>query len=414
MGAGHLRYGSISKGILYLLVEVSMIWYLIRRGFKDIEGFFTLGTQKADAWAGIAGDNSIVMLLMGIFAWIVVGAFIYIYVQNVKGAREAQRRFEKAIPQKTLKENFRELLDRKFYCLALALPVIGVCIFNVLPIVFMILIAFTNYGGNTVPPELVDWVGLENFKKLIVLKKFGPTFIRILGWNLLWAVMSTVLNYFAGLGLALLLNKDCVRGKNFWRAFPILAYAVPGFITLLAFKFMFSYGGPINQFIVAHGGFAIGFLDIDAKWSARIIGLLVNCWISVPSIMLLATGNLSNRDMSIYEAADIDGANRRQQFNKLTMPYMLFTTMPVLLSQFIGNFNNFGIFYFLRGGLYKDGYFLASDTDLLINWLYNLSIDNNYYSIGAAISLVIFIITSAISLAVYVKSPSYREEDTFQ
>lgn len=414
MGAGHLRYGSISKGILYLLVEVSMIWYLIRRGFKDIEGFFTLGTQKADAWAGIAGDNSIIMLLMGIFAWIVVGAFIYIYVQNVKGAREAQRRFEKAIPQKTLKENFRELLDRKFYCLALALPVIGVCIFNVLPIVFMILIAFTNYGGNTVPPELVDWVGLENFKKLIVLKKFGPTFIRILGWNLLWAVMSTVLNYFAGLGLALILNKDCVRGKNFWRAFPILAYAVPGFITLLAFKFMFSYGGPINQFIVAHGGFAIGFLDIDAKWSARIIGLLVNCWISVPSIMLLATGNLSNRDMSIYEAADIDGANRRQQFNKLTMPYMLFTTMPVLLSQFIGNFNNFGIFYFLRGGLYKDGYFLASDTDLLINWLYNLSIDNNYYSIGAAISLVIFIITSAISLAVYVKSPSYREEDTFQ
>lgn len=414
MGVGHLRYGSISKGILYLLVEVSMIWYLIRRGFKDIEGFFTLGTQKADAWAGIAGDNSIIMLLMGIFAWIVVGAFIYIYLQNVKGAREAQRRFEKAIPQKTLKENFRELLDRKFYCLALALPVIGVCIFNVLPIVFMILIAFTNYGGNTVPPELVDWVGLENFKKLIVLKKFGPTFIRILGWNLLWAVMSTVLNYFAGLGLALLLNKDCVRGKNFWRAFPILAYAVPGFITLLAFKFMFSYGGPINQFIVAHGGFAIGFLDIDAKWSARIIGLLVNCWISVPSIMLLATGNLSNRDMSIYEAADIDGANRRQQFNKLTMPYMLFTTMPVLLSQFIGNFNNFGIFYFLRGGLYKDGYFLASDTDLLINWLYNLSIDNNYYSIGAAISLVIFIITSAISLAVYVKSPSYREEDTFQ
>lgn len=414
MGAGHLRYGSISKGILYLLVEASMIWYLIRRGFKDIEGFFTLGTQKADAWAGIAGDNSIIMLLMGIFAWIVVGAFIYIYVQNVKGAREAQRRFEKAIPQKTLKENFRELLDRKFYCLALALPVIGVCIFNVLPIVFMILIAFTDYGGNTVPPELVDWVGLENFKKLIVLKKFGPTFIKILGWNLLWAVMSTVLNYFAGLGLALLLNKDCVRGKNFWRAFPILAYAVPGFITLLAFRFMFSYGGPINQFIVAHGGFAIGFLDIDAKWSARIIGLLVNCWISVPSIMLLATGNLSNRDMSIYEAADIDGANRRQQFNKLTMPYMLFTTMPVLLSQFIGNFNNFGIFYFLRGGLYKDGYFLASDTDLLINWLYNLSIDNNYYSIGAAISLVIFIITSAISLAVYVKSPSYREEDTFQ
>lgn len=117
---------------------------------------------------------------------------------------------------------------------------------------------------------------------------------------------------------------------------------------------------------------------------------------------------------SLYEAARIDGAGRMQQFRKLTLPFVLFSTMPVLIGQFIGNFNNFGIFYFLRGGLYMDGYFLASDTDLLINWLYNLSIDNNYYCIGAAISLIIFFITSAISLVVYIKSPSYREEDTFQ
>jgi arabinogalactan oligomer/maltooligosaccharide transport system permease protein len=130
--------------------------------------------------------------------------------------------------------------------------------------------------------------------------------------------------------------------------------------------------------------------------------------------MLLATGHLSNRDLSIYEAARMDGATRFQQFRKLTLPYMIFTTTPVILGQFVGNFNNFGIFYFLRGGMYMDGYFLASDTDLLINWLYNLSIDNNYYSIGAAISLIIFIITSAISLLVYVRSSAYREEDTFQ
>ena len=103
-----------------------------------------------------------------------------------------------------------------------------------------------------------------------------------------------------------------------------------------------------------------------------------------------------------------------QQFRYLTLPFVLFATTPVLISQFIGNFNNFGIFYFLRGGLYIDGYFLASDTDLLINWLYNLSIDNNYYAIGAAISLIIFVITSAISLAVYVFSPAYRQEGTYR
>ena len=414
MGGGQMCYGRPVKGIMLFLAQVSILIYFITRGWRDIQGFFTLGTTKGDAWLGIEGDNSVVMLLMGIFAWIILAVFIALYRVNLKDVYQMQKRKEQGKRLLTFKEEAAQFLDKKFYMTVLVLPVIGVCIFNILPILFMILIAFTNYGGAVVPPELVDWVGFENFKKLVTLSQFAPTFFKILGWNLVWAVISTALNYFAGLGLALLLEKECVKGKAFWRAFPVLAYAIPGFITLMAFKFMFSYGGPVNQMIVANGGTAIGFLDLDAKWSARLIGLLVNCWISVPSIMLLATGNLANRDMSLYEAARIDGASRWKQFEKLTMPFMLFSTMPVLLGQFTGNFNNFGIFYFLRGGLYLDDYFLASDTDLLINWLYNLSIDNNYYCIGAAISLVIFLITSVISLTVYIKSPSYREEDTFQ
>ena len=414
MGGGQICYGSVIKGLLFLITELSIIIYFVIRGWSDILGFFTLGTQKGDAWLGTTGDNSVVMLLMGIFAWIVAGTFIVLYRMNLKDAYAMQKRIEQGQKCLTFRQEISQLLDKKFYVLVLVLPVLGVCVFNILPIIFMILIAFTNYGGNIVPPELVDWVGIANFKKLVTLSQFAPTFFKILGWNIVWAIASTALNYFAGLGLALLLEKECVKGKAFWRAFPVLAYAIPGFITLLAFKFMFSYGGPINQMVTSAGGSAIGFLDLDAKWSSRIIGLLVNCWISVPSIMLLATGNLSNRDISIYEAAKIDGAGWWKQFQKLTMPFMLFSTMPVLLGQFIGNFNNFGIFYFLRGGLYLDGYFLASDTDLLMNWLYNLSIDNNYYCIGAAISLIIFAITSVISLTVYIKSPSYREEDTFQ
>lgn len=414
MGFGQFRYGARTKGIIYFLIELSVIYYFVIRGFKDIAGFFTLGTVKGDAWLGVEGDNSVIMLLMGIFAWIVLAAFLCIYIMNVKDAYAMQKRMEQGKEILSFREDVKQLFNKKFYVTVLVLPVLGVFVFNILPIIFMILIAFTNYGGDIVPPELVDWVGIDNFKRLLTLTQFAPTFFRILGWNLLWAVVSTALNYFVGLGLALLLNKECVKGKAIWRAFPVLAYAIPGFITLLAFKFMFSYGGPINQMITSAGGTAIGFLDLDAKWMARLIGLLVNCWISTPSIMLLATGILSNRDTSLYEAARIDGASRWKQFQKLTLPFVLFSTTPVLIGQFTGNFNNFGIFYFLRGGLYMDNYFLASDTDLLINWLYNLSIDNNYYSIGAAISLVIFIITSVISLIVYIKSPSYREEDTFQ
>ncbi|MGN1066496.1 MAG: carbohydrate ABC transporter permease, partial [Candidatus Fimimonas sp.] len=286
-------------------------------------------------------------------------------------------------------------------------------IFNVLPIVFMILIAFTNYGGTIVPPELVDW-SLDSFKKLVVLGELSQSFGKILAWNLLWAFASTFANYFLGLGLALLLNKKCVKGKAIWRAFPVLAYAIPGFITLLAFKFMFSNGGPINNIIVGNGGQIIDFLGINSKWMARGIGFFVNAWLSVPSIMLLATGILSNINNDLYEAARIDGASNFVQFRKITLPFMIFSTTPVLINQFIGNFNNFGVFIFLRSDVLSDGYFLASDTDLLINWLYRMSIDNNYYSIGGAISLVIFLITSVLSLAVYVRSAAYKKEDTFR
>ncbi len=414
MGLGQLLYKRWAKGIMFMLLQIAFIVYFVLTGAQDLFGFFTLGQVEGNAWYGIEGDNSVTVLIVGILAIFAIILYVAIYIANVKDVYQLQCLEDTCKELPTAKMELKNLLDKSFHKTALSAPVIGVCVFSILPIVFMILIAFTNYGGDIIPPALVDWVGFENFKKILSLGQFAPTFFKIFGWNMMWAVLSTVLNYFAGLFLALLLNKKCVKGKVFWRAFPILAYAIPGFITLLGFKFMFSYGGPINYYIQQGGGEAIGFLGLNSKWISRFIGLGVNAWISVPSIMLLATGILSNINTDLYEAARVDGANGFWQFAKITFPYVLFATTPVLIQQFIGNFNNFGIFYFLRGGLYSDGYFLASDTDLLINWLYNLSIDNNYYSIGAAISLIIFAITSIISLVVYIMSPSYKQEETFR
>lgn len=401
----------IVKRVLYICSLCIFVYYLAAEGIADVTGFFTLGTEEGNAWLGIEGDNSVIMMLKGILAFIIIILYASFMIVNVKRDIQRSRNGEKPIG---VRAAIARYVDKKFYVVALALPVIGVCIFNIIPIIFMILIAFTNYGGEIVPPKLVDWVGFQNFKRILVLGELKDTFFKILGWNIVWAVLATLCSYFGGLGLALLLNKKCVKGKTFWRAFPILAYALPGFITLLAFKFMFSYGGPINYYITQAGGKAVGFLDIDAGIKAKLIGLCVNTWISVPSSMLLATGILSNMNAELYEAASIDGATRWKQFTKITLPFVIFSTTPVLITSFVGNFNNFGIFYFLRGGLYCDGYFLASDTDLLINWLYNMLIDNNYYAIGAAISLVIFVITSAISLTAYVRSSAFKKEDTFR
>lgn len=414
MGLGQMLQGQWIKGFLYMAILALYVWFLVTQGLADFRGFFTLGETKADAWLGIEGDDSIMMMLKGLIAFFVTFIFVGMYIANVKDAYESEEKLNKGQSLPGFFKAVSIFMDRKFYIAALAVPVLGVLVFNILPIVFMILIAFTNYGGDIIPPELVDWIGIENFKKILALKEIKDTFFKILGWNFVWAIFSTLVNYFGGLFLALLLNKKCVKGKTFWRSFPILAYAVPGFITLLAFKFMFCYGGPINYYITMGGGKAVGFLDMDAGIRAKLIGLFVNAWISIPTSMLLATGILSNMNLELYDAAAIDGANARKQFTKITLPFVVFSTTPVIISSFIGNFNNFGVFYFLRNGLYNEGYFLASDTDLLINWLYNLTYSNNYYGIGAALSLIIFLITSSVSLIVYVRSDAYKKEDTFR
>lgn len=414
IGVAQLRQKQIIKGLIYLGLSFAFIIYMINTGVTDVIGFFTLGTVKADPWLGTAGDDSIMMLLKGILAYIIIAAFIGVYISSIKDAKRCEELLAKGKTLPNFVTAFTIFLDKKFYVVALIVPIAGVLIFNILPIIFMILIAFTNYGGDIVPPELIDWVGFENFQKILQIGEIKTTFFKILGWNIVWAVLATFVNYFGGLGLALLLNKKCVKGKGFWRAFPILAYAVPGFITLVGFKFLFSYGGPINYYITMAGNHAVGFLDLDAGVKAKIIGLGVNAYLSIPTSMLLATGILSNMNTDLYDAASIDGASSWKQFTKITLPFVIFSTTPVLITTFVGNFNNFGVFYFLRGGLYNNGYFLASDTDLLINWLYNLSISNNYYGIGAALSLIIFIITSIFSLSVYVRSDAYKKEDTYR
>lgn len=94
MGAGQFRYGAKGKGVCFFLSEVLMICYMAMRGCRDFAGFFTLGTTRGDAWLGVEGDNSVVMLLMGIFAWIVLAAFVCIYCGNVRDTYRMQKRIE--------------------------------------------------------------------------------------------------------------------------------------------------------------------------------------------------------------------------------------------------------------------------------------------------------------------------------
>ena len=131
--------------------------------------------------------------------------------------------------------------------------------------------------------------------------------------------------------------------------------------------------------------------------------------------MFLSTGILSNANNDMYEAARLDGANGFQQFLYLTLPFVLFATTPIIISTFIANFNNFSIFYFLRPEeTLVSGYFNANSADLLINWMYRLTVDKKLYALGSALSLILFAFMAIFSLIVYVSSPAYKKEDTYK
>lgn len=267
MGLGQLCYGQIVKGLLYLLSLAGLIVYFVARGVEDIIGIFTLGTQQENLWLGIEGDNSMQMLIMGLFAVVVLIFTVALYISNVKDVLFTSREAAKGKKPHSFRESLAYAADGKFYLSALILPLIGVAMFSILPIVFMILIAFTDFGGEVVHPVLASW-SLSAWQKILGVGNVGSTFGKILGWNVIWAVVSTSINFFGGLAIALILNKKNVKGSKIWRSFPILAYAIPGFITMLGFKFMFSQSGPINQLLTSNGHEAIFFLSNveSAKW----------------------------------------------------------------------------------------------------------------------------------------------------
>lgn len=436
MGFGHIARGQIVRGLVYLAMEVLFIAYMVAFGGNFLtmcfENFFTGGnigrneTHVSDVWDDnlgefpkIEGDNSFKIMLYGILTLFVVLFFAIIYVLSIRESVKLEKMKKLGKKPDNFLRDAARLTDDHFHITLLSLPMVGLFMFTIVPLVTMIFIAFTNYDANhEVPEHLFQWVGFENFQQLFSgNSSLGATFWRVLGWTLVWAVLATFTSYFFGMLLAILINKKGIRGKKFFRTMFVSTIAVPQFVSLLIMsKMLDADGGIITQFIESIFGFRMQFgMDI---MTTRICIVIVNMWVGVPYSMLMCSGILMNIPADLYESARIDGASPARTFFKITLPYMLFVTGPYLITQFIGNINNFNVIYLLSGGgpgdllLYTDG---AKGTDLLITWLYKLSLgaDRNY-KLASVIGIIVFVISATFSLAVYNKSSAVKEEDSFQ
>lgn len=327
---------------------------------------------------------------------------------------------------KPFKKTVNSLLTDQFHSVILFLPVLGAVIVTIVPLFSSLLIAFTNFDGAHTNPELFNWVGLNNFIGMFTGENaiFGSgiagvsripfTIGYLLLWTLIWAFFATFTNYFLGIILSLIINKKTIKFKKVFRTIFVLTIAIPQFISLLCMANLFGEYGPINMLINNMGGTKIPFLTDETY--AKVMIIVINCWVGVPYTMLMATGILMNIPTDLYESSRIDGAGPVTQFFKITMPYMFFITGPSLITSFVSNINNFNVIFFLTGEATQDTrLYQAKSTDLLINWLYTLTTGVSHsYNISASLGIIIFAICAFFSLVMYSRLGAVQREDQFQ
>ena len=442
MGAGYIGRKQIVKGILITLLEVAVILaeFLITGPY--MAKLNTLGTVQREEVLDLVTltktvndyDNSLLILLYGVIGVLIIVAFVLLWMSNMKAVYRLQEMKENGEHINSFVEDVKSLFDGKFYITLLTLPSVGVLMMNIIPIIFMICIAFTNYDQNHQPPTyLFTWVGFENFKSLFTsgtTVTFSYAFVRILVWTLIWAVTATFTTFIGGILLAQFINHPNTKCKKLWRTLFIVTIAIPQFVTLLLISKMFGNYGIVNTICSNLGitdflhniGLVSGSLDyipfLSKPGWAHVMIILINIWVGVPYQMLVATGILMNIPTDQLESARIDGANKFQIFWKITMPYILFIMGPSLIQSVVSNINNFNVIYLLTTGFTTTNMAFANsnakETDLLITWLFTLTNDYSNYKMAPVIGIITFVICAGITLLSYTRMISGDKEEEYQ
>ncbi len=426
MGFGNIIRGQIVKGLLYLAAEIAYIIFMITTGLHCLAMIPSLGSvQQEEVWNEelqvymyTQGDQSILILLYGV-ATICLTAlfFLLVWRGSLKSAYKAECLAKENRHLATFQEDIKSLLHENLHRLLMTPPMVFISCLTILPLIFMICMAFTNYSKIDNHLVLFDWVGLDNFAALFDSSSIlGSTFWSVLIWTIVWAFFATFSNYFCGMILAIVINRKDTKAKGFWRFCFVLSCAVPMFVSLLIMRTMLQPEGAVNVLLRNLGIIApdasLPFFT-DPTW-ARVTVIIINIWVGVPYTLLQLTGVLQNIPGELYEAARVDGANPVQIFSKITLPYMLYVTTPYLIATFTGNVNNFNVIYLLSGGdPVTNLSSTAGSTDLLVTWLYKLTVDKQYYNIGAVIGILTFIILAVGALLTYRNSKSYKDEEAF-
>lgn len=415
MGLGQIYHRQFIKGILFIALEIYLLLFWSLPFRYAMWGLTTLGEtpQTQKGFQIIQGDHSIFLMIEGIIYLILFLLFVWVYYLNVRDAYKVGKQRDKGISPSSFKKTLANVWENGFPYILLTPSILFTAFLTILPLLFGILIAFTNYSGpNHLPPKaLVDWVGFNTFIDLFNLKTWSNTFYGVFSWTVLWAILSTATTFFLGLIFAVFINHKGIRLKKFWRSIFILPWAIPQFISILVMRNLFNGEfGPLNQYLEAIGLAAIPWLS-DPFWAKTTL-VVVNMWFGFPFWLVLMSGVMTSIDKELFEAADVDGASANQKFWKITMPIVMFSTAPLLIMSFAGNFNNFNVIYLMTQGKPVDvNYSYAGSTDILISWIYKMTLEQSQFAMASVVSILIFVVVSILSVWNFRRTKAFKEED---
>ena len=198
MGFGNFVHKQKIKGLLYLAVEVAYLVFMLVNGIGFLSMLGSLGSvpqkevwdEAKQVYVYTQGDQSVLILLYGVATVLLTLLMVWVWRGTLKSAYKAECLDKSGQHVNSFVEDVKSLLHENLHRLLMTPPMIAIMIFTILPLIFMICMAFTNYSkiGNHL--MLFDWVGLENFKALFDSNSIlGSTFWSVLGWTLVWAFL---------------------------------------------------------------------------------------------------------------------------------------------------------------------------------------------------------------------------------
>ncbi len=168
------------------------------------------------------------------------------YWCNLKSNRKlfVLNKEHKSIP--SFREDLKTLTNGRFHMTLMIIPLIGVLLFTILPLVYMIGLAFTNYDHNHLPPgHLFDWVGFANFRNILT-GRMAETFMPLLSWTLIWAVLCDSDQFLLWNFVGIIDQHQRLTRKKIFRTIFVITMAVPQFVSLLIMRNLLADWGPVN------------------------------------------------------------------------------------------------------------------------------------------------------------------------